>query len=326
MTALSKIEKHHLKTLTEIKPGLLKKSSLALGFFDGVHPGHQSVIKKAIEEARAQDAVPALITFREHPRALTLGKSPPLLTMPEQRLEVAEELGIEAALLLSFTEELCRLSPEDYVQQVLLDCMGACSLSVGFNHRFGRNRVGTPELLIEIGKSKGFTVHVSPEVLIDGDPVSSSRIREALAARNVELAYRLLGRAYSVKGQVVKGDMRGRSIGFPTANLGTPEELILPSPGVYSGNCRLENGKVYDCVINIGFRPTFGHSEKASTEIHIFDFSDDLYEQKISLNFLHFIRQEQKFSNVEELKKQILADCEIAKKQLAHDGRAAASY
>lgn len=315
-----------MKTFTVIKPGILKRSSLALGFFDGVHPGHQAVIRKAVDEARVHDATPAVITFKEHPRALTLGKSPPLLTMPEQRLEICEELGIEAALLLSFTEELCRLSPEDYVQNVLLDCMGACSLSVGSNHRFGRNRVGTPELLAELGETKGFVVHVAPEVLMDDVPISSSRIREALGQADVELARRLLGRPYSISGTVERGDGRGKSIGFPTANTATPEELILPANGVYSGTCILQNGQSLPCIINIGLRPTFGQNKVPRTEVHIFDFNADIYDQKLTVKFMFFIRKEQKFSSVEELKSQILKDCDKARKQLALDNQPAAPH
>ncbi len=315
-----------MKTFKEIKPGLLTRSSLALGFFDGVHPGHQAVIKKAVDEARIHDAVPAVITFKEHPRALTLGKSPPLLTMPEQRLEICESLGIEAALLLSFTEELCRLSPQDYVHQVLLEAMGAVSLSVGYNHRFGKNRIGTPDLLREIGDKHGYVVHVAPEVLIDDEPVSSSRIRDSLAKGEVELTRRLLGRAYTVKGPVEKGDGRGRTIGFPTANVATPPELILPANGVYCGFCNLTGGKTHPCVMNVGLRPTFGDNLQVRTEVHIFDFHDDIYDQELNVRFTNFIRKEQKFSGIEELKTQILKDCEMARAHLALDGHATAQF
>lgn len=314
-----------MKTFYEIKPSLLKRSSLALGFFDGVHPGHHSVIKRAVDDARVHDSIPAVVTFKEHPRALTLGKSPPLLTMPEERLRICEELGIEAALMLSFTEELCRLAPEDYVQQVLVECMGACSLSVGYNHRFGRNRIGTPELLADIGKEKGFVVHVSPEVMIDENPVSSSRIRDALGHGDVGLARRLLSRPYSISGTVERGDGRGRSIGFPTANTGSPAELILPALGVYSGHCTVKD-KTYPCVINVGLRPTFGEHTIPRTEVHIFDFNEDIYGEQLTVRFEHFIRKEQKFSGVEELKVQILKDCETARRQLALDGQTTAPF
>src|SRR6185295_6904164 len=199
-------------------------------------------------------------------------------------------------------EDLCRLAPQDYVQQVLVDCMGACSLSVGYNHRFGRNRVGTPELLEELGKSMGFVVHVAPEILLDGSPISSSRIRDSLQQGQPEQTQRLLGRPYSITGTVERGDGRGKTIGFPTANTATPEELILPPLGVYAGTCRLQNGQNYNCIINIGLRPTFGQNVVPRTEVHIFDFDADIYGQQLTVRFLHFIRNERKFSGIDELK------------------------
>lgn len=304
----------------------MKRSSLALGFFDGVHLGHQSVIKKAVEQAKLRGVTPAMITFKDHPRAVTLGKSPPLLTMPEQRLELCAQLGIEAALLLSFTQELCNLSAEDYVRQVLVECMGGCSLSVGLNHRFGHNRVGTPEMLREIGKNFNFDVHIAPEIILEGSPISSSRIRHSLAHDNPEFVQRLLGRPYSIGGLVERGDGRGRSIGFPTANVATPEELILPGQGVYSGTCRLETGKNYPCIINIGLRPTFGKHLLPRTEVHIFDFEGNLYGERLIVCFLHFIRKEQRFASIDELKVQINKDCALARKQLALGGQALAQF
>ncbi|MBY0547892.1 MAG: bifunctional riboflavin kinase/FAD synthetase [Candidatus Obscuribacterales bacterium] len=312
-----------METFLEIKPHLVKNSALALGFFDGVHPGHQSVIRTAVAEAKALGVTPALITFKEHPRALTLGKSPPLLTLPEQRLELCEQMGIEAVLLLSFTEKLCRLAPEDYVRQVLVECMGARSLSVGYNHRFGRNREGDPGLLRELGKNMNFSVHVAGEVLMDGTEISSSRIREALGAGSIELANKLLGRLYSVPGVVGRGDGRGRTIGFPTANLASAPELILPARGVYSGYCVLEQGTSHPCVINIGLRPTFGDHLAPATEVHILDFDRELYGSNITVRFSRFIRAERKFDGVESLVKQITADCELAGRQLAEDSMVA---
>lgn len=291
---------------------MIKRSSLALGFFDGVHPGHEAVIKRAVEEAKKLGVTPAVVTFKEHPRQLTLGKSPPLLTLPEQRLELCEKLGLEAALLLSFTEELCRLSPDDYVQQVLIDCMGAQSLSVGFNHRFGRNRHGTPELLAEIGKEKGFTVFVTQEVLIDGLPVSSSRVRSALELGDAELCTKLLGRPYTVPGIVVRGDGRGKQLGFPTANLKSAEELILPARGVYGGICSLADGRQLPSVINIGLRPTFGNNDQLTTEVHILNFNEEIYDQNVCVHFTKFFRKERKFASVDELKSQIMLDCQMA--------------
>jgi riboflavin kinase/FMN adenylyltransferase len=302
-----------LDTFYEIKPGLLKSACLALGFFDGVHPGHEVVIRKAVERAHDLGATPAVVTFKEHPRSLTLGKSPPLLTLIDQRLELFEELGVEAALVLSFTEELCRLDPEDYVRSVLVECMGAKSLSVGFNHRFGRNRVGDPELLRELGLKFGYDVHVAPEIIIDGAPVSSSRIREAITHGKVEQATTLLARPYAMAGEIEHGDGRGKTIGFPTANINVPEEQVMPEIGVYTAAVRMPDGTRLPAVVNIGRRPTFGDNKPVTTEVHVLDYDKDLYGQQLSIELLHYIRSEKKFSGIDELKKQITLDCDSAR-------------
>lgn len=320
-----------LNTFYEIKPGLLNRSALALGFFDGVHPGHQVVIKQAIDQARQIGATPAVVTFKEHPRSLTLGKSPPLLTLIDQRLELFAELGIEAALVLSFTEELCRLDPEDYVKTVLVDCMSAKSLSVGFNHRFGRNRVGDAELLRQLGKKYDYTVNVAGEVIIEGSPVSSSRIRESIQRGDVEEAARLLSRPYAIQGEVEHGEGRGHAIGFPTANLHIPEEQVMPAMGVYACYARLKEGNVrLPALVNIGNRPTFGEDKPVTTEVHLLDYDGDLYGQPVQLELLTYVRPERKFSGVDELKIQISADCEQARRffnnrRLAHHSSSAAA-
>jgi riboflavin kinase/FMN adenylyltransferase len=305
-----------LDTFYEIKPGLLERSCLALGFFDGVHPGHEVVIRTAVERAQQLGAIPAVVTFKEHPRSLTLGKSPPLLTLIEQRLELFEDLGIKAALVLSFTEELCRLDPEDYVRSVLVECMGAKSLSVGFNHRFGRNRIGDADLLRKLGLKFGYDVHVASEVIIGGAPVSSSRIREAITAGNVEEAANLLGRPYALTGLVEHGDNRGKQIGFPTANIDVPEEQVMPALGVYSAFVRFPDGKRLPAVVNVGKRPTFGDNKPVTTEVHLLDYDNDLYGQKLAVELIHYVRPERKFSGIDELKAQILQDCEQTRKVL----------
>jgi len=306
-----------LDTFYEIKPGLFKQAACALGFFDGVHPGHQVVIRKAVEEAQRLGVVPAVVTFKEHPRSLTLGKSPPLLTLIDQRLELFEQLGIRAALVLSFTEELCRLSPEDYVRSVLVECLGAKSLSVGFNHRFGRNRVGDPELLRELGKKYGYEVHTAGEVIMDGAPVSSSRIREAITAGRVEEAMQLLGRPFAIGGAVAHGEGRGHLIGFPTANITVPEEQVEPAIGVYTSVVRLPDGMRLPSVVNIGRRPTFGEGGSITTEVHVLDYQGDLYGKQLQLEFLRYLRPEKKFENVDALKAQIAGDVDESRQYFA---------
>jgi riboflavin kinase / FMN adenylyltransferase len=299
-----------LDTFYEIKPGLLKHASLALGFFDGVHPGHEVVIRQAVEEAQRLGVEPAVVTFKEHPRSLTQGKAPQLLTLIDQRLELFEQLGIKAALVLSFTEELCRLAPADYVQSVLVECMGAKALSVGFNHRFGRNRIGDAELLRELGKKFGYTVHVAGEVIIEGGPVSSSRIRQAITHGYVDAAQRLLGRPFAIGGAVAHGEGRGHTIGFPTANITIPEEQVEPAIGVYVVVVRLPDGQRLRAVVNIGRRPTFGNAGQITTEVHVLDYDGDLYGKTLQLEFLKHLRPEQKFDGIDQLKAQITRDVE----------------
>ncbi len=308
-----------MDTYYEFKPGVLKQSSLALGFFDGVHPGHKAVIKKAVDEARRLGVPAALVTFKEHPRSLTLGKSPPLLTLIEQRLQLFAELGVDATMVLTFSEEICKLSPRQYVEAVLVNSLGARSISVGYNHHFGRNREGCPELLRQFGEEFSFVVHVASPVLIDGLEVSSSRIREALDNREVSLAQHLLSRPYSIVSTVCRGDSRGRLLGFPTANMEISGRQILPARGVYAGIARLPDGRALASVVNLGFRPTLTQGQQYTFEVHILDFNEDIYDQQLTVEFLHLVRDEMKFGSVDELKGQIANDCSMARKLLSVD-------
>ena len=246
-----------METFYEATPGLLEKSSIALGFFDGVHPGHQVVIGKAVEEAQRIGATAAVVTFTDHPRILTRGSSPMILTVIEQRLELFAKLGVEVTLALSFTEDLCKLTPREYVQMVLTDSLGARSISVGYNHHFGRDREGNPALLKVLGAEFGFEVHVAPMVLEDGLEVSSSRVRELIGEGDVETACRLLTHPFAIHGEVVHGEGRGRKLGFPTANMKLYEFQCVPKRGVYAGKARLRPTRILPCVINVGYRPTF---------------------------------------------------------------------
>jgi riboflavin kinase / FMN adenylyltransferase len=317
-----------LETFYEATPGLLSKSCIALGFFDGVHLGHQVVIGNAVRRARELGVVPGVVTFRDHPRMLTQGAAPLLLTVIEQRLALFEQLGVEKALVLSFNEELCRLSPREYVENILSGSMGAKSISVGYNHHFGRDREGTPELLEDLGKELGFDVQIAQAVYVDGLEVSSSKIRECLNEGNLGLATRLLSRPYALYGQVVKGDERGRKLGFPTANLSYFEFQALPRKGVYAGTASIANGPQLPCVINVGERPTFtkmqselGNPAGLMVEAHIFDLDEDLYGKWMNVSFHKFQRPEQKFADIDSLRAQIAADCALAREYLAEKDR-----
>jgi len=316
-----------LKVFTEASPGLIKSSAIALGFFDGVHPGHQVVIGKSVEEARRLGVTAGVVTFRDHPRALTRGVHPLLLTDIDQRLSLFESLGVEATLVLTFSESLCRLSPREYVESVLVGSMGAQSISVGHNHHFGRDREGNPELLREFGKTMGFCVHAAPMVFVNEVEVSSSVIRESIVDGDMTKAADLLSRCYSVGGAVVKGDGRGRQIGFPTANVQLREYQLIPRTGVYAGRVRLSTGEIFGAVINVGYRPTFkvasGVNEDPLVEAHLFDFERDIYGDKCNVEFVEYLRTERKFDGVEALKEQINVDARKARVVLEHDKNSA---
>ncbi len=302
-----------METFRDIKPGLLKQSAVALGFFDGVHLGHQAVITKAVREARRLGVPSALATFCDHPRTIITGKSPQLLTQLDQRLELFAGLGIDYTLAISFTEDISRLSADEYVRTTLLSALGCRSVAIGYNHHFGKDREGSPQRLNELGKQYGFDVHIVAEIFVDGVEVSSSRIREAIATAKVDAAGKLLGRPYSVSGQVIRGDGRGRGIGFPTANISIPEHQLLPARGVYAGATVLKDGRILPAVINIGFRPTVSQDQILTLEVHILDFNEDLYGQTVTVQFWRFLRAETKFENIQALKGQIELDCRTAR-------------
>jgi len=325
-----------LETFYEATPGLKTKSSIALGFFDGVHLGHQVVIGNAVKRAHELGVAPGVVTFADHPRTLTQGAAPLLLTVIEQRLALFEQLGVENALVLSFNEQLCRLSPREYVENILVGSLGAKSISVGYNHHFGKDREGNPTLLKELGKELDFDVQIASAVFIDGIEVSSSKIREGLVEGDMDLAKRLLSRPYALYGQVVSGYGRGRKVGFPTANLALYEFQAVPRTGVYAGTVRIDKGQSLPCIINAGYRPTFNkmqstsagaNEERAPTlvvEVHIFDFAEDLYGKWLDVSFHKFLRPEQKFADVEALRAQIASDCIAAQEFCARQNLAAA--
>lgn len=294
-----------------------------MGFFDGVHLGHQTVIAAAIEEAKLKNITSAVVTFKDHPRALTRGNSPLLLTTIEQRLGIFEKMGVQAVLVLTFTEELCRLTPREYVENVLVKSMGAKIISIGYNHHFGRQREGNPQLLIEFGKTMDFKVRIATPVYVDGIEVSSSKIRESLENTNLDIANQLLSRPFSLLGKIVRGEGRGANLGFPTANLQTAQFQMLPATGVYAAKVsigdQLNDRIYYDAVVNIGMRPTFAgdHNVLPITEVHLLDFKGNLYEKNMEVYFYKYLRPEMKFTGPETLKAQIRSDCKTASQLFA---------
>lgn len=295
-------------------PPELRPSVVALGAFDGIHLAHAKILDTAVERARALGVSAVACTFDPHPAAvLRPALAPaPIATLEENLSRIARH-GLDAALVIPFTREFSLIEAETFVDLVLVRTLGVREVVVGFNHTFGAGARGTAALLLELGGRRGFVTHVLPPLQVDGLTVSSSTIREALRDGSVELAGALLGRPYSVSGTVQRGAGRGRTLGFPTANLRPDRPLVLAA-GVYAARARWD-GHVADAVVNLGYRPTFDESQYW-IEAYLFDFSGDLYDRPLTLDFLRRIRPERKFPGVEELRAQVFADMEEARRLL----------
>lgn len=285
-----------------------KAPAVALGNFDGVHLGHQEIIRRTVETAgwRGHDAL--VYTFDPHPRVV-LNKAPeiPKITTFRERAEILEHMGVHVLVLAEFTHEFAAQSPEDFVRNILVEELGAADIFVGENYRFGKGRKGTPDRLKDMGPEMGFRTHVVAP-LISGDlRVSSSRIREHLLKGELEEANRLLGREFTVEGRVIHGHHRGKKLGFPTANI-KPEPKLHPPTGVYAVFCRV-GATIYPAVMNIGHNPTF-KGRKVSYEIHILDFDEDLYGRNIKAYLVSRLRPEMTFNGPQELISQINKDVE----------------
>ncbi len=301
----------------------LVRPVLTIGNFDGIHVGHRAIMKTVIERARALGGESVVLTFDPHPRkVLQPDRAPSLLTTREQKLEALEAIGIDVTILQPFDLEFAKISPEDFVRKIVFERIRPVEVFVGYDFRFGRDRQGSMAALAEIGAGLGISVTVIPEVRIDDLDVNSTRIRELLAAGEVEEAEVLLGRPFTVRSLVLEGDHRGQTLGFPTANL-APENEILPAVGVYAGDFRVLAGHAsgrreesHPAVINVGRRPTFFESGLLLAEAHLLDFDGDLYGLPVELSFRHRLRSEQKFPGPEELKVQIAADIVLARQKL----------
>ncbi len=287
-------------------------SAVALGVFDGIHLGHRAILGTAVAQARQHALAALACTFEPHPmEVLQPGRAPlPLTTLPE-RLELIAGTGIDTAVIVAFTPAVAAVEPETFVRDVLVGALQARHVVVGFNHRFGRGARGDARLLQRLGRDLGFQAHVVEPTTVDGVPVSSSEIRAALQAGDLARAARLLGRPYSVHGEVVRGAGRGRTLGFPTANVKTDRSLSLPA-GVYACHA-VVGASGYRAVINIGVRPTFDEAALV-VEVHLLEFSGDLYGSRINLHFLRRLRDEQKFADVEALRTQIARDVAAARR------------
>ncbi len=304
---------------------ILKPTVLTLGVFDGLHLGHQRIMQTVVERAGAHGAGGAqmahatAITFDPHPRAVLHPESaPPLLQTLDQRLANLEMLGIEQTIVIKFDKDFAAQPAEDFLHEIVHDRLHAKEVYLGKGFAFGKNRGGNIELLRKMSKELGFIADEVQEVRLRGQRISSSKIRELLAEGKVNLTRRMLGRPYGVEGVVIRGNRRGHTIGFPTANL-KPHNRVIPKFGVYA-TATLVEGTWRRSITNIGVRPTFEKDSEPSIESYLFDFDDDLYGDVLRVRFLHRIRDERKFNSIEELKAQIERDSTRALNYFRHQG------
>jgi riboflavin kinase / FMN adenylyltransferase len=290
---------------------------VALGNFDGVHRGHRKVIDPILSGGDRAHAVATVVTFSPHPQEFFTGQRRTLLTPPEEKIACLQAIGVEQLVLLSFDRELANLTPHEFVETILVQQLCAQRVSVGQDFCFGRKRSGTSADLQAIAAAFGIAVEIVPLQTCEGERISSSAIRQALEQGDLAKANRLLGRSYALQGVVVQGQQLGRTIGFPTANLKLPPEKFLPRQGVY---CVWVQGVSTHPlplrgVMNIGYRPTVAGIQQ-TIEVHLLDWSGDLYGQTLTVSLEKFLRPEQKFDSLDALKAQIQADSTMARSLL----------
>jgi riboflavin kinase/FMN adenylyltransferase len=288
-------------------------SALSIGNFDGVHFGHRRILRRVKEIASERGWKASVLTFDPHPtRVVAPGRTPPLLTSPERRAALMGEEGIAQVLILPFTPELAMLTPEEFVSQLLVTALGARAVLVGDNFRFGHRAAGNAAVLAELGRRFGFATETVPAVAWRGRVVSSTGIRESIRAGKVSLGARLLQHAYGIEGEVVSGRGVGSRQTVPTLNLATRAEVI-PANGVYITRTRdLADGREWNSLTNIGYRPTFGASDQLTIETFLLDALAGETPQRIRLEFLRRVREERKFDSPEALRQQILQDARTA--------------
>lgn len=285
-----------------------RKVCLAIGVFDGVHLGHQQIIRQTIADARRHGGSAVVLTFDRHPNTIVApDRVPPLIYSPAQKIRVIESLGAEHLLLLRFDRAFSEQTGEEFVRSLCRDVRRIQSICVGADFVFGHKRSGNVELLKKLGMELDFAVHGIPAVSLEGEMVSSTRIREVLRAGDFDAAGRMLGRPYALAGQVIAGEKLGHQLGFPTANLDTVG-LLLPPIGVYAAHADA-GGVKFRAVVNIGSRPTVPQlTPQIHVEVHLLDFAGDLYGQELEIAFVAKLRNEQKFASLDELKAQIVRD------------------
>ena len=290
---------------------IARPTVLTLGVFDGLHLGHQAIIRTVVERARAMEASATVLTFEPHPRAVLHPESaPPLLQTFDQKIEALGVLGIQQTIVIHFDKAFAQIRADDFLRAVVAERLHAKEVYLGTGFAFGHNREGNIDRLRRVSNELGFVADEVPEVCLRGRRVSSSRIRELLQSGRVNLARRMLGRPYGVEGRVIRGAERGVKLGFPTANI-QPHNRVIPRGGVYV-TAALIDKQWRRSVTNIGTRPTFDDGSETSVETHVLNWSGDLYGDVVRVRFLHRLRDEKKFGSIEELRSQIEYDVSSA--------------
>ncbi len=287
----------------------MKPSCVALGFFDGVHIAHKKIIEDCVSIAKEKGLVPIVLTFNLSPLEILSSTKPKYITTFNEKKVLIEKLGCNF-LSLTLSKDLLSMSAEDFATEILVKEYNAKHIVCGFNYRFGKNGEGDALLLKELGRKYGFGVSVIEQIFVEKESVSSTNIRQHISEGNIKKANEMLGRNFSICGVVEKGKHLGSSLGFPTANIVPDESANLPKNGVYKTYAIID-GKRYKAITNVGINPTVG-KEKKHTETFILDFSENLYRKEIRIEFIHFIRDEMAFSDIEKLKEQIKKDVEKA--------------
>jgi riboflavin kinase / FMN adenylyltransferase len=296
----------------DARPARWVQPVLALGNFDGVHRGHRKILDRVCRVAGERGSTPVVMTFEPHPpRVVRPDKAPPLLMTTAQKLEAIEAAGVHGAAIVRFTTELSHWDPDTFVQRVLVDWLRVAEVWVGANFLFGHDRAGNFSMLRVLGARYGFKAEKIDPIRYKDFVVSSTRIRRLVGEGRVDEAGALLGHQYFVDGRVIAGAMRGRTVGFPTANLSTDNELLPPN-GVYATTLTLD-GVVRPSVTNVGVRPTVDSSGQLSVETHVFDFERDIYGASVRVGFVQRLRDERRFESLDALKVQIGADCDRAR-------------
>lgn len=298
-----------VKNTLSFKKNSRRPLVLALGNFDGIHRGHQSLLNYVVAQSKKLGGQPAVFTFQEHPQhILHPTHAPENLQSFGQKMSFFKSLGIQVCFVQKFDSAFSKLSAEHFVEKVLVRQLGVREICLGYNARFGRGRSGDADLLRKLGKKLGFEVFQAEPVVWRGSPVSSTATREAVRQGKMDLAAGLLGRSWSLEGRVIRGDGRGKKIGFPTANLDAGS-FVCPAQGVYAACVRVASGKKnYPAAVNVGTRPSFGEKKTIRIEAHLLNFKADLYGKKIEIFFVKKLRSEKKFASADLLGKQIKKD------------------